>query len=144
VLASDYVIAILANAMWNERSQDSILGMTACGLVIRNRVLAGWESGDWIANIKNYPKYDANPATEPQIPEIGDPIRNDLFRRCLGIAANIYSGLERDITFGALRAARLDQCSEDFANKIVRPKDPLTGLQLHPRCAQIGLRSFFK
>jgi len=135
---------MLANLMFNEPSADGIQGMTACGLMVRNRVLAGWDSGDWITAIKNYHRYDANPTIEPKTPEIGDPIRNDLFRRCLGIATNIHQGLERDITFGALRCARLDQCSEDFANKIVRPKDPLTGLQLHPRVAQIGLRSFFK
>jgi hypothetical protein len=130
--------------MWNEPKDDGVLGWTGCGLIVRNRVLAGWEGGDWVALIRNHDKYSDNPSQPPRVISLGDPIRDDRFRRCLAIAANIYQGLEKDITFGALRCSRLDQCSEDFADRIIRPKDPLTGLQLHPRVATIGKRSFFK
>ena len=143
MLASDYIVCMLGNLMFNEPKDDGIQGMMACGLMVRNRVLAGWDSGDWIAAIRNYDKYSANPPASPRVLEIGDPIRNDLFRRVLAIANNIYQGLEKDITYGALRCARLDQCSEEFATKIVRPKGA-DGLQVHARIAQIGLRSFFK
>ena len=143
MLASDYIVCMLGNLMFNEAPQDGIQGMTATGLMIRNRVLAGWDSGDWILAIKNFDKYSANPSASPRVLEIGDPVRDDKFRRVLAIANNIYQGLEKDITYGALRAARLDQCSPEFAAKIIKPKG-YDGLQLHPRVAQIGLRSFFK
>lgn len=143
MLASDFIVCMLAQIMFNEPKEDGFQGMTACGLLIRNRVLAGWDNGDWISAIRNYDKYSGNPPDAPRVLEIGDPIRDDKFRRCLAIATNIYSGLEKDITYGALRCARLDCCSDEFAIKIVRPKGA-DGLQAHPRVAQIGLRSFFK
>ena len=40
--------------MANEPKDDGILGRTACGLVVRNRILAGWESQDWVAVIRNH------------------------------------------------------------------------------------------
>jgi hypothetical protein len=144
MIASDVIVVYLANLMWNEPKEDNFLGMTACGLVVRNRILAGWDGADWIASIRNFDKYSANPPVSPRVLEFGDPIRDDRFRRCLAIATNIYSGFEKDITYGALRYCRLDQCSEDFKNRIVRPKDSISGLQVHPRVAQIGLQSFFK
>lgn len=144
MLAADVICVYLGNLMANEPKDDGILGRTACGLVVRNRILAGWESQDWVAVIRNHDKYSANPPETPRVMSLGDPIRDDLFRRTLAIATNIYQGLEKDITCGSLRYARMDQCSEDFANRIIRPKDPLTGLQLHPRVATIGKHSFFK
>lgn len=144
MLASDVICVYLANLMFNEPKDDGVQGWTACGLVVKNRVLAGWENGDWVAVIKNHDKYSANPPETPRALTWGDPIRDDKFRRCLAIATNIYQGLEKDITQNALRFGRLDQCSEDFKTKIVQPKDPTTGLQLHPRVAQIGKQSFFR
>lgn len=144
MLASDYIICALATLQLNEPKDDGILAYTCCGLLVRNRVLAGWDGGDWMKAIQDYDKYTGNPPKTPRVLKWGDPIRDDRFRRCLGIATNIYEGREKDITFGALRGARLDQCSEEFAEKIVRPKDPLTGLQLHPRVAQVGKSSYFK
>jgi len=144
MLASDVICVYLANLMWNEPKDDGVSGRTACGLVVRNRVLAGWDGADWIASIRNFDKYSANPPESPRVWVLGDPIRDDQFRRCLAIATNIHAGLERDITYGALRYCRLDQCSEDFANKIVRPTNPMTGLQLYQRVAQIGKQSFFR
>jgi len=144
MIASDVICVYLALLMHNEPKDDGFLGQTACGLVVRNRVLAGWEGSDWIALIKNHDKYSGNPPTEPRVLLLGDPIRDDKYRRTLAIATNIYQGLEKDLTYGSLRYARMDKCSEEFATKIIRPTDPNTGLQLHPRVAQIGKQSFFR
>ncbi len=144
MIASDYIVFALSTLMFNEPKDDGFLGMTTCGLLIRNRVLAGWEGQNWLKLIQDYDKYSANPPSLPRVMVWGDPIRDDKFRRCLGIANSIYEGREKDIIFGATRACRLNECSEEFANKIVRPKDPLTGLQVHPRVAQVGQSSFFR
>ena len=144
MLASDVICVYLANLAWNEPKDDGVSGMTACMLVVRNRVLAGWDGADWIASIRNFDNYSANPPAVPRALVLGDPIRDDKFRRILAIATNVHAGLEKDITYGALRYCRLDKCGEDFANKIVRPKNPMTGLQMYPRVAQIGKQSFFR
>ncbi|MGH7749792.1 MAG: hypothetical protein ACREQ5_34260 [Candidatus Dormibacteria bacterium] len=131
--------------MWDEylrKPEDLFLGMTCTGLLVRNRVLAGWENQNWISLVQNFDKYSADPQTTRAL-IFGDPIRDDKFRRCLAIANNIYEGRESDIIKGATRACRLNECPEEFANKIVRPKDP-TGLSIHPRVAQVGRLSFFK
>lgn len=146
MLASDCIVIYLANLMWSEQESDSFAGMTGCGLVVRNRILAGWESQDWVSLIQNHYKYHANPS-EQKMWQLGDPIRNDRFRRCLAIASNIYEGREKDITFGATRYADLNTCSEDFANKIVRPTKTLENgcvELIHNRVAQIGKRTYFK
>jgi|SRR5690348_2820195 len=144
MIASDYLIFALSTLMYNEPKEDLFQGMTVCGLLIRNRILAGWYGQNWLEAITNYDKDSANPPATPRILKWGDPIRDDKFRRCLAIANSIYEGREKDIIYGATRACRLNECSEDFANKIVRPKDPITGLQVHPRVAQVGRLSFFK
>lgn len=140
MLASDVVCVYLANLMFNEPKDDGVQGQTACGLVVRNRVLAGWEGGDWVSLIKNHDKYASQPRKEPMV--LGNPIQDDKFRRCLGIATNIYSGLEKDITYGALRYGRLNECTEEFKIRVVQAKNPM-GLPLFNRVAQIGKQSFF-
>ena len=147
MVASDYVIFCLASLAWDEylrRPDDLFLGMTCTMLLTRNRVLAGWEGQNWIKLIQDFDKYSANPPKEPRVLQFGDPIRDDRFRRCLAIANSVYEGREKDIICGATRACRLAECSEDFANKIIRPTDPTTGLQVHPRVAQVGSQAFFK
>lgn len=146
MLASDYVVFCLASLAWDEylrNPEDLFLGMTSTMLLIRNRVLAGWEGQNWIKLIQDFDKYSAEPVKE-RVLRFGDPVRDDRFRRCLAIANNVYEGREKDIIFGATRACRLNSCSEEFANKIIRPQDPVTGLPVHPRVAQVGRQSFFK
>jgi hypothetical protein len=148
VITSDVIIIYLANLMFNEPATDGVLGQRACGLVVRNRVNAGW--GDWVKMIQEHDKHSANPPKTPgdrRVMEMGDPIRDENFRRCLEIAANIYNGIEKDITKGALRYARLDKCSEEFAEKVVRPTrvNPENGCTelVHNRVATIGQQQFF-
>ena len=47
MIASDYVISCLATLMFNHAGDDLFQGMTCCGLLIRNRVLANWENQNW-------------------------------------------------------------------------------------------------
>jgi len=145
IITSDVVIVYLANLMYSEPADDGVSGYRACGLVVRNRVNAGW--GDWIEMIRKHDQYSGTPIdNKPKV--LGDPIRDEMFRRCLEIAANIYSGVEKDITKGALRYVRLDKCTEDFANKFIRPtrENPETGATelLFNRVAQIGKQTFLR
>lgn len=141
MVPSDYIICSLATLMYNEPKDDLLLGYMACGLVVRNRKLAGWHGGDWMTVIKNHDKYSASQYSQPRALTFGDPNRDDWFRRCLAKAEMIFNGTERDITAnhegkGALWYGRLDTCSEWFKENIVRSTD-------HPMIATVGLQKFF-
>lgn len=149
---ADYIVSCLSTRMYSEPKDDSLLGFTACGLVIRNRVMAGW--GPWLTLIMNHDKYSAKP-DEPRALVFGDPDHDTIFRRCIGIAENIYAGREKDICEGALWYGRLDDCSEDFKERIVRPqkfiddmeypqRDQSREIQQHEMVAKIGRQMFFK
>lgn len=137
MVASDYCVSALSTLMWNESHEDLLLGMTLCGLVVRNRVLAGWEDGQWLRLIAKHDIYQMNGAA-PRVLKLGDPIHDQLFRRCLAVAENIYLAKERDITEGALWYGRLNECSDEFKEKIVRHMDQ------HPMVATIGRNACFK
>jgi hypothetical protein len=144
MLSSDVVVVYLATLMWNESQEDLFQGMLVCGLLVRNRVLAGWNGQDWIANIRDFDKHSANPPTAPRILKMGDPVREDRFRRCLGMAVSIYEGREKDITCGALRAAKLNEASPEFIAKIIQPVDAVTGFPVHARVAHVGQQACFR
>ena len=149
MISTDVIVVYLALLMHNEPKEDGVNGQRACGLVVRNRVNAGW--GEWIQVIKDHDKYSGRrdvDKTKPRVLELGDPLRDESFRRCIEIAGNIVSGMEKDITKGALRYCRLDQCSEEFAEKVVRPTkvNPENGATelIHNRVATVGQQQFFK
>ena len=137
MVPSDYVVCQLANLMWNENQDDLLLGMTVCGLVVRNRVIAGWEDGQWLRLIEKHDSYRFDGAA-PRVMRLGDPHHDQLFRRCLAVAENIYNQRERDITDGALWYARLNECSDEFKEKIVRQ------MGAHPMVATVGRNACFK
>lgn len=147
MVATDYVICALATLMGNEPKEDALMGMTLCGLIVRNRQVAGWDGGNWLTIIDKHDLYSANsiyPGVARRVLTFGDPQRDSLFRRCLGVAENIFSGREKDISEGGLWYGRLDNCSEDFKERIVQPKNPVTGLQEHPMVAKVGAQMCFK
>lgn len=137
MVPSDYVVSALSTLMWNESHDDLLLGMQVCGLIVRNRMLAGWEDGQWLRLIEKHDfwRFDDQPA---RVLKLGDPHNNQLFRRCLAVAQNIYDGKERDITEGALWYCRLSECSQDFKEKITRQ------MQDHPMVSTIGRNSCFR
>lgn len=142
MIPADYVISALATLMFNEPKDDLLLGYTACGLVVRNRKIAGWNGGDWMACIRDHDKWSSTVLTGPRVLKFGDPNRDEWFRRCLAKAEQIYNGNERDITAdhngkGALWYGRLDTCSEWFKENIVRSQD-------HPMISTIGMQKFFR
>ena len=145
MVPSDYVVSALATLMWNEPHDDALLGMLLCGLIVRNRVLAGWEDGQWLRLIESHDKYHFRTG-EKRILKLGNPHHDAMFRRCLAGAENIYNGRERDITAqpteigggGALWYCRLNDCTDEFKEKIVR--DP----QSHPMIATVGRQSCFR
>jgi hypothetical protein len=137
MVPSDYIVSALATLMFNESHEDLLLGMKVCGLVVRNRLLAGWESGQWLPLIEKHDfwHFDNKP---PRVLKLGNPYHDQLFRRCLAAAESIYNGRERDITEGALWYGRLNECSDEFKEKIVRQMGD------HAMIATVGRQACFK
>jgi len=140
MLPSDYVVSALADLMWSDQ-EDGTPGMIARGVMVRNRVVAGWHGGDWLKNIEDFNPESFSPPLDGRLVKHGDPYRDKLFIHILGQAAAIYEGRkigdQRDMIDGALWSAKLNECTKEFAEKIVR------GIN-HERVAQVGLRAFFK
>jgi hypothetical protein len=137
VIPSDYVISSLATLMYNEPKDDLILGYTVCGLIVRNRVMAGWEGGNWLRLIESHDRYSADPPASPRVLKLGDPNHDTIFRRCLGTAEQVVNGRERDITEGGLWYGRLNECSDWFKENIVRSAS-------HQYVATVGRNAIFK
>lgn len=144
MVPTDYVVSCLATLMFNEPAEDALMGYTLCGLIVRNRVLAGWEGGPWLTLISKHDNFSANPPETPRVLKFGDPQHNTVFRRTLAVAENIYNGREKDISEGALWYGRLDTCSDNFKETIVRPRNITTGLQEHAMVAKVGAQMCFK
>lgn len=142
MVPSDYVISALATLMYNESHDDLLLGMTLCGLIVRNRVVAGWEDGQWLRLIQKHDSFHFPADKTPRHLKFGDPHHDPLFKRCLAVAESIYNGRERDITAdphgnGAKWYCRLNKCSEEFKEKIVRRMSD------HAMIATIGRNACF-
>jgi len=138
MVPSDYVVSALATLMFNESHEDLLLGMTVCGLVVRNRVVAGWEDGQWLRLIEKHDQFHFPVDKTPRVMKLGNPHHDQIFRRCLATAENIFNSKERDITEGALWYGRLNEVSDEFKEKIVRQMDA------HPMVATIGRNACFK
>lgn len=134
---SDYIKGMLATLMWREDRSDGLQGMTAVGLVVRNRVRAGWNGGDWCAVMAAHNQFSS-------MVIIGDPntvvwpdTRDPLFQKVLVKVETIYDGTEPDITGGALYYANLAVADSPwFLRNIVQSDE-------HPRIGTVGKQTFF-
>ena len=149
---SDFIGAMLALRAWKDGREDGLSGMLGIAYVFRNRVRAGWESGNWISVLQNY--QNAAATEKPPTEDIPDP-RTLQFQQLLECITGIMNGTAKDdITvlknpaFGsgsvlsiapppALYYGRLNEINRDwFLEKIAR--DPA-----HQRTASVGTLFFW-
>jgi hypothetical protein len=134
--STDYVKAILATIMWREDSEDGLQGMIACGLVIRNRVRAGWNGGQWLEVMNAHDQF-AGVIAAPG-PARWPDVRDPKFQQVLWKVDAIFDGTELDITKGALYYAHLHLANSPWF------LENITGrLDAHPRVATVGQQTFF-
>jgi hypothetical protein len=139
VTNDDYVKGILATPMWREDRGDALQGMTACGLVVRNRVKAGWHGGDWIAVMSAHNQYSSMSVVGDTQTVVWGDTSDPLFQRVLWKVDDIYSGKELDITEGALYYANLNTMNSPWF------KENIVGNpEAHPIVASVGKHKFFK
>ena len=147
-------MSALAQRAWTDGHQDGSNGMRAICFVLRNRAIAGWHGGNWIALLNHAEDYAA---TLPcAITEIPDP-NTFAFQQVLQDADGIYNGTTADgltqmvgggfvgdcrvkvpgIVPVAMYYGRLNEINNDwFLEKIARDPE-------HKRVAQIGTLTFF-
>jgi hypothetical protein len=98
VTISDFVVSQLCLLSWREGNRlakgnrDAMLGIAHC---THNRIMAGWNSGDWLKTIADFPLHSANMIDEldfKSLPELRDPDFNWLVPQ----VERIYSGSLRD------------------------------------------------
>jgi hypothetical protein len=98
VTISDFVVGQLCLLAWREGNRlapgnrDAMLGIAH---VIHNRVMAGWNSGDWLKVISDWPIHSANNIEEMDfrsLPELRDADFNWLVPQ----VERVYSGPLRD------------------------------------------------
>jgi len=147
VQGSSFIAAELARLAWLDGNEEGLNGMLACAFTIRNRVRAGWFSGNWIDVLSNHRNYSSK--IEPYPDTLPDP-RVYSFQCLLQEIDAIFSGQKTDdVTIAAqsvlatpaplaLYYARLDQItSEHFLTEISRRPE------IHQRVAQVGMLTFF-
>lgn len=129
---------MLALLMWREDSGDGLQGMAAVGLVVRNRVVAGWSGGDWLAVMDGHNQFSS-------ISVLGDPgtvrypdSRDPRFLNVLIKATNIYEGTEPDTTGGALYYANLVTMNSQWFKTAI-----LGNPEQHRRIGTVGAQTFF-
>jgi len=89
---------MLALRCWQHGREDGLEGMLGIAFVYRNRVRAGWESGDWIRVLQNY--RNAAATEYPASDEIPDP-RTVTFTPLIQTITAIMNGTATDdITVG--------------------------------------------
>jgi hypothetical protein len=114
--------------------------MLAVAQVLKNRVDAGWDGGDWLRVIEHAPEYigTIQPTNIVHI----DP-RDGNFRALLGRIDEVYYGTADDANVNnesgkALYYAELHNINRDWFQERI-----LSDLESHPRLASVGQLTFF-
>lgn len=138
----------LVQLAWREAHQYGGLdNQIAVMMVIRNRVRAGWHSGDWLQVLQNHSLYEAHTPTTPvhEYPDVRDPI----FLRLLQLVDGVYDGSMQDVLTTSPKPAMGEARGGLFyadQNNITREwflenisRNPVS----HPRTSQVGQVIFF-
>jgi hypothetical protein len=110
--------------------------MLAVAFVLRNRVAAGWQGGDWMAVLD---QADEVAGKKREIAR-GVDLRDGSIRQFLSAVDDIYIGSKADdLTNEALFYAELHTLTNDwFRENVVRKPEN------HPRVATVGMTAFFR
>jgi len=131
----NFIKGQLAAFAWREAHHHGGLdNMRAVAFVIRNRVQAGWNGGDWMAVLNHHGTIAAH-INEAPYPDL----RNPYFRLLLQAIDDIYHNNANDeLTLGAFFYAELGKIdSQWFIQNIVRDSEH------HGRIAVVGPVTFF-
>lgn len=123
---NSYTEGQIATIAWLDGLTSGLPGMVGIAQVVRNRVLAGWHSGDWVAVVWNMIRSRERFWGEP--PDVRDPV----FQKLMTAVSNVYAGTLADkLTGGALYY-------------LVGDESHLLLPVLAQRIAQVGQLMFYK
>lgn len=139
----EYTKSILATLCWREDRSDALQGMVACGLVVRNRVKAGFYGGDWIQVMCAHNQYSSMSVVGDSqsiiYGDLRDPPAPKMRRKLMQKVETIYAGTEPDITDGSLYYGNLVNVTSGWFKTEILGK-----LAQHPRVATIGRQTFLR
>ena len=117
---SDYYKTMLALTMWREARGEGREGMRAVGHVIRNRVVK-W-MGDWDHIITAKWQFSSMTAPGDSQLVLWPDSPNAEFELAMLLATDIYVGMDRDITGGALYYRNAQTATSEWFQKNVAEK----------------------
>lgn len=114
--------------------------MLAVAQVLKNRVDAGWQGGDWVRVIESAPEYRGT--VQPDTHSHLDP-RDGTFRELMRRIDEVYYGTAEDDNVNndsgkSLYYAELHNVNRDWFQDHI-----LSDLDSHPRLAVVGQLTFF-
>lgn len=114
--------------------------MLAVAQVLKNRVDAGWQGGDWIRVIESAPEYRGT--VQPEMHTHLDP-RDGTFRELMRRIDEVYFGTAEDDNVNnglgkSLYYAELHNINRDWFQTHI-----LDEIEDHPRLAVVGQLTFF-
>ena len=137
----DYVKAIACLLAEREERSNGINGMLGVLCVLRNRAIAGWFKGAWLANITAKNQFSSMTVLGDRMTvEYQDP-RAPAFQKVLQMVDQVYDGSLQDMTAGALYYA--DLSSPGFVKGGWFDRTIVANPDKFPRVAQIGTTTYF-
>lgn len=140
--SDNFIMSLLALLAEREERSNGVNGMLGVMFVVRNRVNAGWNGGDWVKVITSHNQFSS-------ISVLGDSqtvwypdSREPNFQRILQEVDGVYDGSTADtLTNNALYYADLSSPGYNkggwFDRCVANSPD-------HPRVAVIGSTTYFK
>ncbi len=101
--ADEFIKGIAALLAWREEELNGVNGMLSVLFVVRNRVKAGWNGGDWGKIIEGHNQFSSMTVLGDKRTVAYPDVREPSFQRVLQEIDAIYSGETADtLTNGAL------------------------------------------
>ena len=120
---SDFVVSQLCLLAWREGkrlcpgNRDGMLGVAHC---IHNRILAGWNSGDWLKTIADAPLHSANMVEELDFRTLPE-LRDGDFSWLVPKVESLYSGALRDTVTTSASIAFAMPRQDALGKRIIAP-----------------------
>lgn len=108
--------------------------MCAVAHVLRNRIQAGWQGGDWMRVLEDAGAKTGTIVDPPQVNLHDMGVRIFLSR-----VDDIFAGREPDMVSGALYYAELHNIKREWFKRNITSQP-----EAHPRVATVGAVAFFK
>lgn len=140
---ADFEMAIASLLSWREERSNGINGMLGVLFVVRNRLKALWNGGDWCKIIAAHNQFSSMSVLGDSQTVAYPDVRDPSFLQLLQTVDSVYDDSRKDVlTNGALYYA--DMASPGYTKGGWFDRVIVGDPAKHPRAAQIGTTTYFK